>query len=157
MQNPYGWFCTRRWGGAILVKIFIWVLYIDVENQWFPQDFCSTNRGFSNVFHIYVSLHEGKLQDFLDFVGSSRKKMSASFQASAQRNDISMSISIIFANSKKGWCLVLILIPSRWRKFCDHLTCCVFLMFHVMIRVFLGHILHICNYITFISPIPILS
>ena len=56
------------------MKIFIWVLYIDVENQWFPQDFCSTNRGFSNVFHIYVSLHEGKLQDFLDFVGSSRKK-----------------------------------------------------------------------------------
>ena len=71
MQNPYGWFCTRRWGGAISVKIFIWVLYIDVENQWFPQDFLFYK---SWVFQIYVSLHEGKLQDSLDFVGSSRKK-----------------------------------------------------------------------------------
>ena len=54
MQNPYGWFCTRRWGGAISVKIFIWVLYIDVENQWFPQDFCSTNRGFSKSMLVYT-------------------------------------------------------------------------------------------------------
>lgn len=121
MQNPYGWFCTRRWGGAISVKIFIWVLYIDVENQWFPQDFCSTNRGFSKSMLVYTRVSCKILWILWDHP---EKKMSASFQASTQRNDISMSISIIFANSKKGWCLVLI--PSRWRKFCDHLTCCVF-------------------------------
>ena len=84
------------------------------------------------------------------------KKMSASFQASAQRNDISMSISIIFANSKKGWCLVLILIPSRWRKFCDHLTCCVF--FYVSCddtcfsRTYLAHLQLYHIHITYSNP-----
>lgn len=142
MQNPYGWFCTRCWGGAISVKIFIWVPYIDVENQWFPQDFCSTNPGFStSICKVYTRV---SCKIFWILWDHPEKKSQHHSRLPREMTYPWPFPSLMFGLDP--FSLAEILWPSDLLRF---FWC--FMWWYV----FFSDISHICNYITFISPMDL--